>query len=93
MGRFSMDFMLGLPKTKHDHDSIFLVVDRFSKMAHFITCHKRDDVSHVDNPFFRARLHGVPKTIVFDRDVKFMSACCGTVDINHRPVGNPKRKV
>jgi hypothetical protein len=44
-------------------------------MSHFITCHKIDEATNITNLFFREIiwLHGVPKSVVSDRDVKFLN--------------------
>jgi len=52
-----------------------VVVDRFSQMAHFVVCHKANDASHVADLHFKevVRLYGIPLSIVFNKDTKFLN--------------------
>ena len=70
-----MDFITGLPMNWRQHDSIMVVVDKLKKASHFISIkstHKIDDIAKiVMKDIFK--LHGLPKAVVSDRDVKFSS--------------------
>ncbi|GJY43103.1 RNA-directed DNA polymerase [Tanacetum coccineum] len=84
----SLDFVLGLPRTQRAKDSVMVVVDRFSKMAHFVPCSKTFDASQVARLYFAKimKLHGVPKTLTSDRDVKF-------TEVVNRSLGNLLRSL
>lgn len=70
----SMDFILGLPKSK-GIDTILVVVDRLSKFVHFCGLTHPFSAKQVADLFVRniVRLHGIPRSIVSDRDPIFMS--------------------
>ena len=71
----SMDFIVGLPRTSNGYDSIWIVVDRFTKVAHFIPV-KTTYTGAKLAELYMSRivcLHGVPKKIVSDRGTQFTS--------------------
>lgn len=71
----SMDFIIGLLRTLKQHDSIMVVVDRLSKVAHFILMKTTYSASEVAHVFIRerVRLNGVTKKFLSDKDAKFTS--------------------
>lgn len=70
-----MDFITYFLRISKQHDSIMVVVDRLAKVAHFIPMKSTDLASEVAHVLIReiVRLHGIPKKIVSDKDVKFTS--------------------
>ena len=70
-----MDFITKLPKFQ-GKDNIYVVVDRFTKFSHFFAVTSTISASELVALFFKdvLRLHGLPKTIISDRDSNFTSA-------------------
>ena len=70
----SMDFITGLPNS-HGYTTILVVVDRLSKQAHFGALPKKYSAAKVADLFAHmvCKLHGLPRSIVTDRDALFLS--------------------
>ena len=73
-----MDFITGLSKIKKQNDSIFVVIDKLSKAAHFILVKSTYKAVNIADIFLKEifRLHRIPKAIISDRDVKFIGNFC-----------------
>uniref|UniRef100_A0A1J3GIM6 RNA-directed DNA polymerase n=1 Tax=Noccaea caerulescens TaxID=107243 RepID=A0A1J3GIM6_NOCCA len=71
----TMDFVTGLPRTAGNKDAIWVIVDRLTKSAHFLAIKKTDGADQLAQKYLDeiVRLHGVPVSIVSDRDSKFTS--------------------
>jgi hypothetical protein len=71
----SMDFIVGLPNTSRHHDSIRVIVDRLSKLAHFRPVHTTDKAQKYAELYIDriVCLHGLPQTIVSDRGAQFVA--------------------
>jgi len=69
-----MDFIVGLPKSE-GYTKIWVIVDRFSKMAHFIPLKTEEHIKELALIFLKEiwRLHGLPETIISNRDTRFTS--------------------
>ena len=71
----SMDFIFGLPKSIQGNTGIWTIVDRFSKQAHFIPIKKTIKAHHMTKLFISQifKYHGLPTSIVSDRDPRLTS--------------------
>lgn len=72
----TMDFITALPRTKHNHDAILVVVDKLTKMVHLCPTTDKCTAERAAHLFFThvMRLHGTPQLLVSDRDTRFTSA-------------------
>ncbi|KAM0037110.1 putative nucleotidyltransferase, Ribonuclease H [Helianthus debilis subsp. tardiflorus] len=73
--QISMDFITKLPRTPKGHDTIWVIVDRLTKSAHFLPIKEKDNTSKLAEIYMREIVarHGVPLSIISDRDGRFVS--------------------
>ncbi|XP_057504736.1 uncharacterized protein LOC130788191 [Actinidia eriantha] len=69
----TMDFVIGLPRSPRGHDAVWVIVDRLTKTAHFLSIQVTDSIETLSRLYIRwiIRLHGIPVSIVSDGDPRF----------------------
>nr|GEV98042.1 reverse transcriptase domain-containing protein [Tanacetum cinerariifolium] len=87
--RITMNFVTKLPKTSNEHDTIWVIVDRLTKSAHFIPTQETDSMETLTRLYIKETVsrHGVPISIISDRDSHFTSrfwqSLQSALDFNH----------
>nr|GEY45668.1 putative reverse transcriptase domain-containing protein [Tanacetum cinerariifolium] len=73
--KITMDFVSGLPRTPIRYDSIWVIIDRLTKSAHFLLMKKTDSIEKLGQLYLKEIVyrHGVPVSIISDRDSLFTS--------------------
>jgi hypothetical protein len=73
--KIAMDFVVGFPRSVRGHDAIWVIVDRLTKSAHFLPVRTTYSLEQLAQIYVREimRLHGIPVSIVSDRDPRFTS--------------------
>ena len=76
----TMDFVTGLPLTRTKHDAVWIIVDRLTKSTHFLPVRTDYTLDRLVELYIReiVRLHGVPVSIISDRDPRFTSRFWGS---------------
>jgi len=69
----SMDFIKGLPTTRKENNSVWVIIDRLTKLAHFIPVKNSYRPPEYADLYLAkiVKLHGIPKTIILDRGPQF----------------------
>ena len=75
LDQITMDFMVGLPLIGRKHDSVWVVVDRLTKSAHFLPVRTNYSLDKLAELYIEeiVRLHGILVSIISDRDPRFTS--------------------
>ncbi|GJR90490.1 reverse transcriptase domain-containing protein [Tanacetum coccineum] len=70
-----MDFITKLPKSSQGFDTIWVIVDRLTKSAHFLTIRENDPLDKLARWYLNriVATHGIPISIIYDRDGRFTS--------------------